>query len=81
MTRIEKRHQAAAVLQRASREMLTSDLQFLTSGSIRVISVIRGSELLLVAEGFDGVERGGFARRIKAEEDADSRAEQECYRD
>jgi hypothetical protein len=81
MTRIEKRHQAAAALQSASREMLTSDLQFLTSGSIRVISVIRGSELLLVAEGFDGIESGGFARRIKTEEDADSRAEQECYRD
>jgi hypothetical protein len=28
-----------------------------------------------VAEGFDGVERGGFARRVKAEEDADGCAE------
>ena len=28
-------------------------------------------ELLFVAERFDGVERGGFARWIKAEEDAD----------
>jgi len=75
MTRIEKRHQAAAALQSASREMLTSDLRFLTSGPIRVISVIRGSELLLVAQRFDGIERRGFARRIKTEEDAHRSAE------
>ena len=30
---------------------------------------------LFVAERFDGVERGGFARWIKAEEDADGCAE------
>jgi len=37
--------------------------------------------LLLVAERFDGVERGGFARWIKTKEDADGCAEQECDRD
>jgi hypothetical protein len=31
--------------------------------------------ILFVAERFDGVERGGFARWIKAEEDADGCAE------
>ena len=76
MTRIEERHQAAAALQSASREMLTSDLRFLTSGSIRVISVIRGSELLLVAEGFDGIESGGFACWVIAEENAHRSGEQ-----
>ena len=81
MTRIEERHQAAAALQSASREMLTSDLQFLASGSIRVISVIRGSELLLVAEGFDGIESGGFACWVIAEENAHRSGEQKGDRD
>jgi hypothetical protein len=37
---------------------------------------IRASSFLsFVAERFDGVERGGFARWIKAEEDADGCAE------
>jgi hypothetical protein len=31
--------------------------------------------ILFVAERFDGVESGGFARWIKTEEDADGRAE------
>ena len=33
------------------------------------------SFISFVAERFDGIERGGFARGIKAEEDADSCAE------
>jgi hypothetical protein len=38
--------------------------------------VIRASSFdSFVAERFDGVERGGFARWIKAEEDADGCAE------
>lgn len=37
---------------------------------------IRASSFVsFVAERFDGVERGGFARWIKAKEDADSSAE------
>ncbi len=35
----------------------------------------RSSFVSFVAERFDGVERGGFARWIKAEEDADGCAE------
>ena len=34
--------------------------------------------VLLVAQRFDGIERGGFARWIKSEEHAHSGAEQEC---
>jgi len=76
MTQIEKRHQAAAPLQSAPCEMLTSDLRFLTSEPIRVIRVIRGSELLLVAEGFDGIESGRFACWVVAEENAHRSGEQ-----
>ena len=76
MMRIEKRHQVAAALQSAPREMLTSDPRFLTSEPIRVISVIRGSELLFVAEGFDGIESGGFACWVIAEENAHRSGEQ-----
>jgi hypothetical protein len=50
MAQIQKRRQAAA-LQSASREILTPDNQFMISGPIRVIRVIRGKDLvLLVAE-------------------------------
>src|SRR3954453_1922484 len=39
--------------------------------------VIRASSFIsLVAQRFDGIEGGGFARRIKSEEDADGCAEQ-----
>jgi hypothetical protein len=39
--------------------------------------IIRGNlrTLLLIAQGFDRIERGGFARWIKPEEDADGSAE------
>jgi hypothetical protein len=36
---------------------------------------------LLIAQRFDGIERGGFARRVKAKENSNRCAEQKCNGD
>jgi hypothetical protein len=43
--------------------------------------VIPSSFLLLVTQCFDRIQGGGFARRIKTEEDADGGAKKERYDD
>jgi hypothetical protein len=48
---------------------------------IRASTFRASSFVSFVAERFDGVERGGFARWIKAEENANGSAEQERDRD
>src|ERR1700692_4752659 len=68
MTRSKKRRQVAA-------------LQSSPQRSKPFVSISVHSWLnfrLFVAKRFDGIERGGFARGIEAEEDANGCAEQEC---
>ena len=55
---------------RKGRRLYPAEFVIHSSFDIRASSFV-----LFVAERFDGVERGGFARWIKAEEDADSSAE------
>ncbi len=68
MTRIEKRRQVAALQSSPQRSK-----PFV---SISVHSWLNFG--LFVAQGFDGIEGGGFARRIKSKEHADGCAEQKC---
>ena len=71
MTRIEKRRQVTA--------LQSSPQQSKLFVSISVHSWLNFR--LFVAQRFDGIERGGFARGIKAEEHADDCTEQERNRD
>src|SRR5438270_13103771 len=73
------RDQILETLVLSHAQNLTADYADETDNSNRIsdIRVIRGSEILFVAERFDRIERSRFAGRIKSKEDSNRGAEHE----